>query len=359
MDPDFSPYAPPGAMHPSGGVAEAPRELGPPSRGLAFLLSFISPGAGQFYAGLTRRWVFWLAFSTLGPLAAGVAMPLAVRVGLPRLGIGFVVLLTLGRALSAFDALRIDTTRSRRGAGIVAVAFVGSLAALIAGSLAERAFLLEAFKIPSGSMQPTVLVGDHLFVDKTAKDFRRGHLLVFAYPEHPEQDFVKRVVALGGDHVEVKDEHTWINGWEVPHCFVGHGKLPENEGQTPEGDLFVEFLDGEAYFTFTGSDGSALPTDGPWTVKDGEAFVLGDYRTAAHDSRFWYGGAGGGVPRGLVRGEPIVVWLSVPDGTIDWSRIGKDVQKPELPAAMASLRAGLEKCLASAPPLEATHPPKP
>ena len=75
--------------------------------------------------------------------------------------------------------------------------------------------------------------------------------------------------------MEVKDEHTWINGWEVPRCLVGHGRLPETEGQAAEGDLFVEFLDGAAYFTFTGSDAFPLPTEGPWTVKAGEAFGQG------------------------------------------------------------------------------------
>src|SRR5207249_5880382 len=94
-----------------------------------------------------------------------------------------------------------------------------------------RTFIVQAFKIPSGSMIPTLQVGDHIFVNKftygpaipwtkkrfwTAMPPRRGDVMVFAFPEHPEQDFIKRVIVIPGDKLEAKNGHPWINGWEVP-----------------------------------------------------------------------------------------------------------------------------------------------
>src|SRR5205823_6140307 len=83
------------------------------------------------------------------------------------------------------------------------VAGMIALGALLVLALVVRVFWAEAFKIPAGSMIPTLQVGDHVFVDKTAKHPRRGEPTVFIYPKEPDKDFIKRVVAVGGDTVEI------------------------------------------------------------------------------------------------------------------------------------------------------------
>ncbi|HEY2369082.1 MAG TPA: signal peptidase I, partial [Polyangiaceae bacterium] len=114
--------------------------------------------------------------------------------------------------------------------------FVESILVAVGVALLLRTFVVEAFKIPSSSMVPTLLVGDHIFVNKfsygpaipytkariwTRMPPSRGDVIVFAYPENMEQDFIKRVIALPGDRLETDEGHPVINGWKVPSCLAG------------------------------------------------------------------------------------------------------------------------------------------
>jgi signal peptidase I len=250
-----------------------------------------------------------------------------------------------------------------------------AMATLVAFGL--RTFVIEAFKIPSGSMIPTLMVGDHIFVNKfsygpaipytdkrlwTSMPPNRGDVMVFAFPEQPSQDFIKRVIALPGDKLEAKSGHPWINGWQVPSCLVGQFSYKDAEQPTSEheGDLFVEYLGDESYLTFYDRIGGMLPDyQGPFTVKPGEVYVMGDNRNNSHDSRMWWHGEGGGVPYANIRGRALFVWLSIAD-SIDWSRFLVPVMgRPRVPNDMAALRPALAKCLAERPPLEKTTPPPP
>ncbi|MCU0658856.1 MAG: signal peptidase I, partial [Polyangiaceae bacterium] len=109
--------------------------------------------------------------------------------------------------------------------------YAESIGVAVAVALLLRVFLVEAFKIPSGSMIPTLQVGDHIFVNKLAygplvpwartrlfprMPPRRGDVIVFEFPENREQDFIKRVIAIPGDKLEVRDSHPYLNGWRVP-----------------------------------------------------------------------------------------------------------------------------------------------
>lgn len=255
--------------------------------------------------------------------------------------------------------------------------YLESILLAVAVALTLRAFVVEAFKIPSGSMIPTLQVGDHIFVNKfsygpaipytharlwTNMPPHRGDVMVFAYPEHPDQDFIKRVIAIPGDKLEVRGGHPVLNGWEVPHCEVGVYSYSEEGSLAPhhEGDLFVEFLEDEAYLTLYDRMGGFPDIQGPYTCGANEAWVMGDNRNNSHDSRMWFGGQGGGVPFGNIRGRALFVWLSVADGGIDWTRMGAPVMgRPRLPAAMKALEPGLEKCLRERPPLDKTRPPPP
>jgi signal peptidase I len=225
-------------------------------------------------------------------------------------------------------------------------------------------------------MIPTLMVGDHIFVNKfsygpaipythariwTNMPPKRGDVMVFAFPEHPEQDFIKRVIAIEGDKLEARNGHPIVNGWEVPSCRVGAWSY--NDYDSPiahhEGDLFVEYLGDESFFTFYDRASAGFPEhQGPYFAKKGEVWVMGDNRNNSHDSRMWFGGQGGGVPFENIRGRALFVWLSVSDNGLDWSREGAAVMgQPRLPPAARGLEPALQGCLRTRPSV--TSPPAP
>ena len=258
--------------------------------------------------------------------------------------------------------------------------YAESIGVAVAVALLLRVFLVEAFKIPSGSMIPTLQVGDHIFVNKLAygplvpwaraRLFprlppRRGDVIVFEFPENREQDFIKRTIAIPGDRLEVRDSHPYLNGWRVPTCPVGTYAYRESDTAIPrKADLAVEYLEDKAYLTLyerTFLTGSG-EVQGPYTVAPGEVWVLGDNRNNSHDSRGWFEGKGGGVPFANIKGRALFVWLSFDStGKVAWERLLVNVMgTPRLPPEQAAqLAAGVERCFAQRPPLSETTPPAP
>jgi signal peptidase I len=258
--------------------------------------------------------------------------------------------------------------------------YAESILVAIAVAMALRAFVVEAFKIPSGSMIPTLQVGDHIFVNKftygpaipwthsrlwSRMPPERGDVIVFAFPEHPEQDFIKRVIAIPGDKLEARNGHPIINGWPVPNCAAGNYSYTEQQdGIRHEGEVFVEFLEDEAFLTLYDRQGLTNEYQGPYFVKPNEVWVMGDNRNNSHDSRMWFGGNGGGVPFVNIKGRALFVWLSVSE-TIDWSRMFAPVMGrppshgpfPGMAKALKNLEGPVEKCLKDRPPLDKTVPP--
>jgi signal peptidase I len=184
-----------------------------------------------------------------------------------------------------------------------------SVALLLA--LFIRAFVVQAFKIPSGSMLPTLQIGDHILVNKFAYGVRapwlgwkvldvgaprRGDIIVFIYPEDPEKDFIKRVVGIGGDVLEVREKKLFRNGKPA--------------------------LDPHAHFTDTKGRFAPPLRDnyGPYTVPDGHVFVMGDNRDSSHDSRFW-----GPVKLEQLKGKAFLIYWSWDGGDrwVRWERIGE------------------------------------
>ncbi len=251
--------------------------------------------------------------------------------------------------------------------------YIESIGFAILVALGLRAVVVEAFKIPSGSMIPTLQVGDHIFVNKfiygpaipfTSARFwknlppKRGDVMVFAYPEDPEKDFIKRVIGLPGDRVEARNGHPVINGWEVPSCLVGTYEYDDFEPirMRRSGQLFVEYLGTEAFLTLYNKQGD-IPgkVEGPYSVLPNQVFVMGDNRHNSHDSRAWFNGQGGGVPFENIRGKALFVWLSL-GNSMDWGRLGTPVMgRPRLPADMKHLDGAMEKCLRERP--AGTNPP--
>lgn len=259
--------------------------------------------------------------------------------------------------------------------------YAESIGIAIGVALLLRAFVVEAFKIPSGSMLPTLQIQDHIFVNKfaygptvpftKARLFERmppkyGDVMVFEFPdpnpENPRQDFIKRVIAGPGDTLAVEAGHPIINGWRVPSCVVGNYEFQEgDERVTKRGELFVEFLGEYSYLTVF-EDDRFDGRQGPYHVAPGEVWVLGDNRNNSSDSRAWYGGRGGGVPFANIKGRALFVWMSFgADGGITWDRLLTNVMgRPRLPKEAADeLDAGIEKCLAQRPPISQTTPPAP
>jgi signal peptidase I len=283
------------------------------------------------------------------------------------------------RFTAAFDkADELVDVRLSRWRKSEAREYVESILVAVMVALAIRAEVIEAFKIPSGSMIPTLLVGDHIFVNKlaygplvpftkrrvwNAMPPKRGDVIVFAFPENPEEDFIKRVIALPGDKLEVKDARVWLNDKPIPRCYVGrtsYADVPETGPILPgtnlsqEGDLYAEFLDGQPYLTFYTLSSVTRTNAGPWFPKPGEVYVLGDNRNNSRDSREWWGQKGGGVPFENIRGRALWIWLSYTGGEGSKSdRMFTNVMgRPRLPASMRALQPMLDKCLGPNPPLD-------
>jgi signal peptidase I len=175
------------------------------------------------------------------------------------------------------------------------------------------------------SMLPTIDVGNRIHVEKLDGDPVRGRVVVFKAPEAPDREYVKRVIGLPGDTIAVSGTDVVVNGTPIPRCDVGPFSYTEENGKVHAGEIWLESLAGAKWLVFHDAAASAPPV-GPWTVAQGEVFVLGDNRENSHDSRLWFGGKGGGLPVRLIVGAA-------------------PVDTPTLPAGAASLVPSLEKCL--------------
>jgi signal peptidase I len=174
-----------------------------------------------------------------------------------------------------------------------------------------RTFAIQAFKIPSGSMKPTLLIGDHLLVNKfiygikipylrntiiPIQDPKRGDVIVFIYPEDRSKDFIKRVIGIAGDTIEIRNKKIFLNG-------------------LPYEDLYGVYV--EDFIV----PGTVNPRDnfGPVTVPKGKVFTMGDNRDQSYDSRFW-----GFVELKDVMGKALVIYWSwnKEESNVRWKRIG-------------------------------------
>jgi len=148
-------------------------------------------------------------------------------------------------------------------------------------TLVIRTFVVQAFKIPSGSMIPTLIQGDKLFVNKFIYRFHepeRWDIIVFKYPEDPKKDFIKRVVAFEGEEIEIRDGMIYVNG----------------QAQKPPQQIHELFYYNQAPFAGTGQK---------ITVPDDSYFVLGDNSLSSRDSRYW-----GFVPKKHLVGKAFFRW---------------------------------------------------
>jgi signal peptidase I len=214
-----------------------------------------------------------------------------------------------------------------------------------------RSFGVQTFSLPSGSMEPTLLPGDYIAVNKSSYGYsryslpfayplfqgrifaaaaQRGDLVVFRVPRL-DQDYVKRIIGLPGDRIQMRGGQLYINGKAVARERAADFALNEGPGFPQHVRRWRETLpNGVSYETLDLEDNGPLDDTREFTVPPGNYFVLGDNRDNSYDSRYW-----GFVPDSLVKGQPLVVYYSYEhDAThrypwltnIRWSRLGSRIR---------------------------------
>jgi signal peptidase I len=201
----------------------------------------------------------------------------------------------------------------------VAREYFESLVIAVILALFVRTWVFQAFKIPTGSMEQNLLIGDHLIVNKMTfaptmtglerailpgRAIHRGDVIVFKYPVEPDRDFVKRVIGLPGDKLELHRKKIFINGKALDEPYVQFLEPPSTDGPPHADDLREEY--------------------GPVTVPAGQYFMMGDNRDNSQDSRFW-----GFLPESYIKGQALFIYFSLTDDAalsqmfsgIRWSRL--------------------------------------
>ena len=184
-----------------------------------------------------------------------------------------------------------------------------SLVIAVVLALFVRTFVVQAFKIPTGSMEQNLLIGDHLLVNKfvfgptplaigrkvlPVRPIRRGDIVVFKYPDEPDRDFIKRVIGLPGETIELRNKKVHVNGRPLEEPYVHFLTPPSTEYQeVTSSDLRERF--------------------GPVTVPPDQYFVMGDNRDNSQDSRYW-----GFLPRHYVKGKALLIYWSYESGREDY-----------------------------------------
>ena len=194
--------------------------------------------------------------------------------------------------------------------------YLESIVVAVILALFIRTFAVQAFKIPTGSMEPNLLIGDHLLVNKLVyspsfgpleqavfgkRPIERGHVVVFKFPEDPTRDFIKRVIGLPGETIEIRNKQVFVDGRaiEEPYAhFIEAPLRPDDPEYSHSGDGLRDSW-------------------GPQTVPAGQLLVLGDNRDNSRDSRFW-----GFLPVDQVKGRALVVYWSYEATREEYHRTG-------------------------------------
>jgi signal peptidase I len=277
-------------------------------RAAFFVFALIAPGAVQVWARRVRRGIFWVALML-------ASLPTV------RWTPWLVLLPWLAQAVDA--ALLPEKKTDDREA--VIFGFIAN-GILIGSALLIRSLWVEMFDAPTGSMIPALQANDHFAIDKTVHHARRGDIVVFTHPHQADVKLVKRVIAVGGDTIELRDGVVVLNGQPVPRQPVPgdckYEDFSEVEGRWEQRGCedFLEQLDGRRYHVLYDPGVSGARSAAPVSVPAGTFYVLGDNRDNSMDSRFF-----GTVPEANLLGRATYIYWSSGRGGIRWSRLQKRV----------------------------------
>ena len=192
-----------------------------------------------------------------------------------------------------------------------------------------RGFLFEPFRIPSGSMLPSLYIGDFILVNKFSYGVKipvlnykvmdvgepeRGDVVVFRYPRDTSLDYIKRVIGLPGDHIAYYNKVLYVNGKPVDRSFIGQYEGPDQ----PFANNYKESI-GDKEHELLLMPGRPSNLEGEYIVPKNSYFVMGDNRDNSNDSRVW-----GSVPEDHLVGKAVMIWMHWSDG-VHWDRLGNSI----------------------------------
>ncbi len=268
---------------------------------LAGLLSYILPGLGQVYNGQPLKGLF---FSFIFTLWGGIVFTLTFYAVKQEMT-GFKIALLFLALLVSFAAhlyVIIESIRTARKKDleylpkiynrwyIYLIVIVITLTIDHSVAIAVKENVIKPYQIASGSMEPSLHVGDFILSNQTyfsTHNPERGDIILFKYPVDEKMDFIKRIIGVPGDMIEIRDKHVWINSEKITESFVQHS----------DSTLLTQFE-------------SVRDNFGPFRVSQNSYFVMGDDRDTSLDSRHW-----GTVKRHQIKGKLSFIYFSL-DGTI-------------------------------------------
>lgn len=237
-------------------------------------------------------------------------------------------------ALAALDKWVLAPRRGEDAPMPVVMDYARSLFPVLAIVLVLRSFVIEPFRIPSGSMYPTLHIGDFILVNKASYGIRlpvlyskiletgqpeRGDVVVFRYPVEPDKDYIKRVIGLPGDRISYVNKTLMINGQPVIQTLAGRYEAPGSGAVMNGANRLTEALPGRVHDILIDQEarsGDLLDVE----VPEGQYFVMGDNRDHSHDSRFW-----GFVPEENLKGKAFFIWMHFDKG-VDMNRLGMGIE---------------------------------
>jgi len=266
---------------------------------IAALLSLVTPGLGQLYNGQILKGLFYFLVFFLGPI-------ILVLAGLQSQFYGLVLILLLSIGLWLFIMGEAFFSARRKKEVVlkrynkwyvylpIILLMIGSLAIPkdFIVNIANETLRFRAYSMATGSMEPTLSIGDHIIADFIyfeKNELQGGDLVVLQYPKDPTKLFVKRVIALEGEKIEIKNKQVYINDEAIPESYKVHKGIDMDE-------VWRDNIE-------------------PVFVPSDHCFVLGDNRDNSMDSRNW-----GSVPIGSIKGKPLYIYWAK-----DKKRVGKKV----------------------------------
>ncbi len=263
---------------------------------VAAILSSLAPGLGQFYNGQIIKGIIFLLSLILLPI-------IMFRIGLHYSFYGLAIILLIFMCFLLFIIGEAFFTAIKKKEFILKpynkwyiylliILLINSIVLIPTNFLTNKVLGFSAYKMPTGSMEPTLRVGDHLIANLKyfkKNELQRGDLVIFKYPEDPAKDLMKRVIALEGEKIEIKNKQVYVNDVPLPEGYKVH-------------------LDNKVY---PGRDNY-----GPVVVPSDHCFVLGDNRDNSMDSRHW-----NSLPLRNIKGKPLYIYWAR-----DITRIGMKIK---------------------------------